>query len=75
VTPPWPHPIIAREGWPFLGIALAVSVLLFFLVGAWWSVPFWLATVFILQFFRDPPREAPTTRRRCSRRPTAASSR
>jgi phosphatidylserine decarboxylase len=34
VTPPWPHPIIAREGWPFLGIALAVSVLLFFFVGA-----------------------------------------
>ena len=25
----------------------------------WWSIPFWLATVFILQFFRDPPREVP----------------
>ena len=59
MTPPWPHPIIAREGWPFLGIALAVSILLFFFLGAWWSAPFWLATVFILQFFRDPPRETP----------------
>ena len=59
MTPPWPHPIIAREGWPFLGIALAVSILLFFFLGAWWSAPFWLATVFILQFFRDPPREVP----------------
>jgi len=25
----------------------------------WWSIPLWLATVFILQFFRDPPREVP----------------
>ena len=25
----------------------------------WWSLPFWLATVFILQFFRDPAREVP----------------
>ena len=24
-----------------------------------WSLPFWLAALFILQFFRDPPREAP----------------
>ena len=54
----YPHPIIAREGWPFLGIALAVSVVLSFFIG-WWSAPFWLATLFILQFFRDPPREVP----------------
>jgi len=54
----YPHPIIAREGWPFLAVALAVSVAasVFF---AWWSVPLWLATLFILQFFRDPAREAP----------------
>jgi phosphatidylserine decarboxylase len=25
----------------------------------WWSVPFWLAALFVLQFFRDPPRQAP----------------
>jgi len=25
----------------------------------WWSIPLWLATGFILQFFRDPPREVP----------------
>ena len=29
------------------------------LIGWWWSVPLWLAAVFILQFFRDPPREVP----------------
>ena len=55
---PWPHPLIAREGWPFLAIAGGVSLLAAYLVG-WWSLPLWLATVFILQFFRDPPREVP----------------
>ena len=28
-------------------------------IWGWWSVPFWLATAFILQFFRDPPRMLP----------------
>ena len=55
---PYPHPIIAREGWPFLGIAVAVSLLATYFAG-WWSLPFWLATLFILQFFRDPPRQVP----------------
>jgi phosphatidylserine decarboxylase len=30
-----------------------------FWLGWWWSVPLWLGAVFILQFFRDPPREVP----------------
>jgi phosphatidylserine decarboxylase len=55
---PYPHPVIAREGWPFLGIAVAVSLLATYFAG-WWSLPFWLATLFILQFFRDPPRQVP----------------
>jgi phosphatidylserine decarboxylase len=55
---PYPHPLIAREGWPFLGAALLASVVVTALAG-WWSLPFWLATLFILQFFRDPPRAVP----------------
>lgn len=51
----YPHPIIAREGWPFLGISLALSVMLTPLLGVW-SAPLWLLTLFVLQFFRDPPR-------------------
>jgi len=54
----YPHPLIAREGWPFLGASLLVSVVVTALAG-WWSLPFWLATLFILQFFRDPPRTVP----------------
>ena len=54
----WPHPIIAREGWPFLAVSLAVAVGVTWWCG-WWSVPFWIVYVFILQFFRDPAREIP----------------
>jgi phosphatidylserine decarboxylase len=54
----WPHPVIAREGWPFLALATAVSAVIAYFFG-WWSIPFWLAAIFILQFFRDPPREIP----------------
>lgn len=55
---PYPHPIIAKEGWPFLAGAVVLSIIV---TGGWgwWSVPFWLATLFILQFFRDPPRSVP----------------
>jgi phosphatidylserine decarboxylase len=59
VRPAYPHPIVAREGWPFLGIAFLFSFLILFFMGWLWSLPFWAATLFILQFFRDPPREVP----------------
>jgi phosphatidylserine decarboxylase len=55
----YPHPIVAREGWPFLGVAVLVSLGTGLFVGWGWSIPFWLATLFILQFFRDPAREVP----------------
>jgi len=55
----YPHPFIAREGWVFVLIAVGISLLIGFLAGWWWSLPFWLAAVFILQFFRDPPRRVP----------------
>ena len=58
-TPHYPHPIIAREGWPFLAGSVAIA----FLVTLWsagWSVPFWIIALFVLQFFRDPPRSGST---------------
>jgi len=54
----YPHPIIAREGWPFLAGSVALAAVVTWL-GGWWSVPFWVLAVFVLQFFRDPPREVP----------------
>lgn len=56
--PAYPHPVIAREGWPFL----AGMALIFVLVAFWsfaWSLPFLLLFLFMLQFFRDPARLAP----------------
>jgi phosphatidylserine decarboxylase len=55
----YPHPIIAREGWPYLVAALAVALVLS-LVG-WWlpAVLAWVVFLFVLQFFRDPPRNVP----------------
>jgi phosphatidylserine decarboxylase len=51
--------VIAREGWPFLAAAIAASAAVHALAGPWWALPLWLATLFILQFFRDPPRPVP----------------
>jgi phosphatidylserine decarboxylase len=57
--PPYPHPPIAREGWPFLGAALVLSLGVHLFLGFAWAAPFWIAALFVLQFFRDPPREVP----------------
>lgn len=56
----YPHPLIAREGWPFLLIAFVVA--LGFSLASWWVLAAlaWIAFAFILQFFRDPPRDVPT---------------
>jgi phosphatidylserine decarboxylase len=50
------HPWLAREGWPFIGGALLLAVAATAWAGLAWSLPLWLALLFILQFFRDPPR-------------------
>ena len=54
----YPHPIIAREGWPFLAIAIFAAIAATVWCAAW-SIPFWIIALFVLQFFRDPPREIP----------------
>jgi len=55
----YPHPIIAREGWVFLVIALLAALALSW-IGLWLlAAVAWLGVVFIAQFFRDPPRAVP----------------
>ena len=51
----YPHPLIAKEGWPFIAISLILAAL----VTWWcpvWSAPLWIIFVFCVQFFRDPAR-------------------
>ncbi len=55
----YPHPIIAREGWPFIALSVIVAVLVHAAAGLWWAAPLWLVVVLVLQFFRDPPRAVP----------------
>ena len=55
----YPHPIIAREGWPFLAIAVVVAAAFTALGWIIAAVLSWIAFVFILQFFRDPARPVP----------------
>ena len=52
----YPHPIIAKEGWPYLALVGALALLVHFLGGIAWSWPLWIIFIFILQFFRDPQR-------------------
>ena len=55
----YPHPILAREGWPYIGAAVAAAILVAVFFGVAWSLPVWLIAIFIIQFFRDPPRAVP----------------
>jgi len=55
----YPHPFFAREGWPFIAGAAAIATLVSMFAGWIWSVPFWIISLFVLQFFRDPPRIVP----------------
>jgi phosphatidylserine decarboxylase len=55
----YPHPIIAREGWPFIAIAAIVAIALSYF-GYWiFAAVAWVALVFVVQFFRDPGRISP----------------
>lgn len=58
IKPHYPHPIIAREGWPVLAMAAVVPCVVSFW-SFWAALPFWVLALFVLQFFRDPARQAP----------------
>jgi len=55
----YPHPLLAREGWPFIGGSLLLAAAVWWFFGFWWSLPLWLVAIFVIQFFRDPPRTVP----------------
>jgi len=55
----YPHPIIAREGWPFLAGSVVIALLLSGFAGGLIAALAWLIALFVLQFFRDPARVIP----------------
>ena len=55
----YPHPLIAREGWPFLLVTGALALGLTALDYRVAAVVAWLVFAFVLQFFRDPGRVIP----------------
>lgn len=56
--PHYPHPILAREGWPYIAGAVVLALAVSVVAGAW-SIPFWILALFVIQFFRDPARHVP----------------
>ncbi len=56
----YPHPILAKEGWPFIIISLFISLLIYHLSNFWLALPLFIVSIFIIQFFRDPKREIPS---------------
>lgn len=53
------YPIIAKEGWLFIIISSFISAFVSY-VNVIASIPFWIISIFIIQFFRDPPRKIST---------------
>ena len=53
------YPLVAREGWAHIALAVAAAAVVHYAAGWPWALPLWIAAVFVLQFFRDPPRTIP----------------
>lgn len=59
-TVKWRFPAVHPEGRKYVLIALAISLLLYFLSGSWfWTWPFLGLTLWVAAFFRDPVRVTP----------------
>ena len=56
----YPHPILAREGWLFVALSVIAAIGVHWWAGFWWALPLWIIALFVIQFFRDPPRTAPS---------------
>jgi phosphatidylserine decarboxylase len=50
------YPLLAREGRWHMALAAGAALTVHIFAGPWWAAPFWLILVFVVQFFRDPPR-------------------
>ncbi len=55
----YPHPLLAREGWPYIGGAVLIAIVLTVVFNWKVALPFYVIALFVIQFFRDPPRAVP----------------
>ena len=53
------HPKLAREGWFYVVLALVSALLTTLVFPFYVAALFWLISLFVLQFFRDPHRSIP----------------
>jgi phosphatidylserine decarboxylase len=53
------YPLLAREGWVHVAVVAGAAAATHYYAGLGWATPLWVATVFVVQFFRDPPRKVP----------------
>ncbi|MDA8420926.1 MAG: phosphatidylserine decarboxylase [Pseudomonadota bacterium] len=51
--------ILAREGWIHVAVVLLAAAAVQWWAGWVWALPLWLLVLFVVQFFRDPPRRIP----------------
>ncbi len=51
--------ILAREGWIHVAVVLFAAAAVQWWAGWVWALPLWLLVLFVVQFFRDPPRRIP----------------
>ena len=52
-------PFFAAEGRMHIVVSLALAVIVQLYAGTVAALPFWILAIFVLQFFRDPPRTVP----------------
>jgi phosphatidylserine decarboxylase len=53
------YPFLAREGWAHVLLVAVAALAVQYIGGVLWALPLWIAVIFVIQFFRDPPRAIP----------------
>ncbi len=53
------HPLLAREGWIHIALAVAAAAGVSLWIGGIPALVLWLVAGFVVQFFRDPRRQVP----------------
>ena len=50
----YPHPLIAREGWPYIAIAIVAALIVSVVAGMAWAFPFWVIVAELDFLEREP---------------------